>query len=71
MAKRKFPGYLATETPEQWRVLKRKQWRAVQTAYQDFKTGCAFTPAYPDKVEEIERLLAEIEDLLRGRWVSW
>lgn len=65
-----FPPHLQS-TPEEWRALKRQEWREVQAALQRFTYGCAFVPGSAE-LYKLAQLAGQIEDMLMAEgWVAW
>lgn len=44
-------------TMRQWTRQKRREWNAVIKAFDVFRLGCAYTPAYPKYVDQIASAL--------------
>lgn len=71
MPKRKFPAHLSMDTPEEWRALKRTQWREVTQALERFNYGSAYTPAHSPQWE-IHRLATQVTEAIEADgWIAW
>lgn len=62
-----FPNHLA-RTYRQWKVRKRREMRLIRRAVEEFRLGCAYTPAYdltPNGkeviFEQFDRMLKDME----------
>jgi len=64
MAKRLMPDHIAG-TARQWRVRKRREFRAIIDAFNKFRLGCAFTPVDYD---HLDKTLNLEWDALKGNW---
>jgi len=70
MPKRQFPAHLGS-TPEEWRGLKRTEWREVVQAMERFNHGSAYIPAYSPfwKMQELARQVTEAIEA--EGWIAW
>jgi len=67
---RKFPVHLAA-TPEEWRALKRQQWREVMAAIERYQWGAGYTPGQTE-LWHLGRLANQItEQLEPADWIAW
>jgi hypothetical protein len=65
-----FPAHLQT-TPQEWRALKRQEWRDTMHALGIYEYGCAYTPA-SRQLWQLRKLVTQIsEELERDDWVAW
>lgn len=75
MAKRKLPAHIPG-TVEQWRRRKRREFRKVLQALNEFRAGVAYTPAYVgvennrfvNRWDRLEREVQWMREQLRGNW---
>lgn len=71
MPKRRFPAHLSMDTPEEWRSLKRTQWREVRQAIERYNYGSAYTPAH-SALYDLQRLSNQITDAIEAdSWIAW
>lgn len=65
-----FPAHLHS-TPEEWRAVKRQEWREVQAALARFMYGAAYAPAWAE-LHKLTVLANQIEDMVMAEgWVAW
>lgn len=70
LPKRQFPAHLNT-TPEEWRALKRTEWREVMQALHRFYLGCAFTPSQP-ALHRVNVAADQVSEALEAEgWIAW
>ena len=66
-----FPPHLGVKTPEEWRALKRQEWREVMHALQRYQYGAAYTPA-GTTLYKAASLLQQIEEAVNADgWIAW
>lgn len=53
MPKRKLPSHIPG-TSRDWKQLKRREWKAVLKAFEIFRGGCAYTPAYDCRLDGLQ-----------------
>lgn len=71
LPKSRFPAHLRVDTPEEWRALKRMEWRQVTQALERFNCGCHYTPAN-DALYEIQKLSQQITEVIEADgWIAW
>lgn len=58
MTTRKYPAYVA-RTAREWHTQKRREWRAIQRAVDEFRLGCAYTPVYPREVDVLDKVIRD------------
>ena len=69
--KHQFPAHLRMETPEEWRALKRTEWREVRQALDRFAYGSAYVPAY-SALYSLGRLAQQITEAIEApNWIAW
>lgn len=69
--KRKFPAHLDVDTPEEWRALKRTEWKEVMQALERYGYGAAYTPAH-SALYHLEKLAQQIDEALQvDKWIAW
>lgn len=70
LPKRQFPAHLSS-TPEEWRALKRTEWREIVQALQRFHHGSAYVPA-KSPLWTIDRAAQQITDAIEAPdWIAW
>lgn len=70
-SKRRFPVHLSVESPEEWRALKRTEWREVRQALERYSQGSAYTPAGP-ALYKLQRLADQLTEALEAEgWIAW
>ena len=70
LPKRQFPAHLNT-TPDEWRALKRTEWREVTQALYRFYHGSAFTPAQPAQ-HKMRMLVDQVTEAIEAfDWIAW
>lgn len=57
-----LPTWFKPNTKRAWKAHKRRQWKAVQKAFDDFRLGCAYTPIY-DRTSSGMAIITELESL--------
>ena len=68
--RREFPAHLAS-TPDEWRALKRQEWREVMSAFQRFQYGAAYVPEQAP-LYKVWRILQQITEAMeQPDWVAW
>jgi hypothetical protein len=68
---RVFPADLARSTPEEWRELKRQEWREVMLALETYEFGSGFTPAQA-ALDRLLLLARQIDQAVTAAdWVAW
>lgn len=71
LPKREFPAHLRVKDPEEWRNIKRSEWREVTQAIERYTLGSAYTPAY-SALYDIQRLTRQLTEALEAEgWVAW
>lgn len=69
--KSRFPAHLRVDTPEEWRGLKRKEWREVTQALERYHWGSAYCPA-GDALYHLQRLAMQITAAMEAEdWIAW
>jgi hypothetical protein len=53
---RRYPKHIGA-TAREWRRRKRREWRAIQRAFETFSIGSAYTPTFRTEFQEIESAL--------------
>ena len=70
MPKRQFPAHLSS-TPEEWRALKRTEWREVRQALERFYHGSAYVPAQ-SPLYQMGKLAEQITEAIEAPdWIAW
>jgi len=70
LPKREFPAHLST-TPEEWRALKRTEWREVRQALNRFYYGSAYVPA-ASALYKLGQLAEEVTEAIEAPdWIAW
>lgn len=65
-----FPAHLQS-TPEEWRALKRQEWREVMAALERFDFGSAYVPMSAERYK-LRQLAWQIQDAVMAEgWVAW
>ncbi len=67
MSARLLPDFIAGDM-RNWRAKKRRELRAVRSAVDTLRTGCAYTPLYPEQIRAMEQWLEKAENSMRGNW---
>lgn len=71
LPKAKFPAHLRVDTPEEWRALKRMEWRQVTQALQRYSCGSYYTPTN-DALYEIQKLAEQVTEAIEADgWIAW
>lgn len=71
MPKSRFPAHLRVDTPEEWRALKRTEWRQVTQALERFNYGSHYTPT-STVLYEIQRLTQQATAAIEADdWIAW
>lgn len=71
MPKRTFPAHLSMDTPEEWRSLKRTQWREVMQALDRYNYGSAYTPSQ-SPLHDLQRLARQVTEAIEAEgWIAW
>ena len=71
MPKSRFPAHLSVDTPEEWRGLKRMQWRQVTQALERFQYGSAYVPAC-NVLYDVQRLAQQVTEAIEADdWIAW
>lgn len=71
MPKSRFPAHLRVDTPEEWRGLKRMEWREVTQALERFQYGSAYVPSY-GVLYEIQKLVMQMTQSMEAEdWIAW
>lgn len=67
----KFPAHLRMQTPEEWRALKRTEWREVTQALERYAYGCGYTPANA-ALYHLKKLAQQITEAIESPdWIAW
>ncbi|MGI9353598.1 MAG: hypothetical protein ACR2PF_00310 [Rhizobiaceae bacterium] len=53
---------MGLSTAREFKQRKRAEWRAVRKAFDDYRLGCAASPAYGHDIDELERILDHVEE---------
>jgi hypothetical protein len=70
LPRRQFPAHLGA-TPEEWRALKRTEWREVTQAIERYNLGSAYTPVH-SALWNIQRLAQQITEAIEAPdWIAW
>lgn len=70
LMKREFPVRLAA-TPEEWRALKRTEWREVRQALSRFYHGSAYVPA-GSALHQLGTLADQVSAAIEADgWIAW
>jgi hypothetical protein len=70
LPRRQFPAHLSA-TPDEWRALKRTEWREVTQAIERYNLGSAYTPSH-SALWNIQRLAQQITEALEDpEWIAW
>lgn len=64
-----FPAHLSS-TPQEWRNLKRTEWKEVMQAISRYQHGCAYAPA-GNALYHLGKLAQQIDEALEGDWIVW
>jgi hypothetical protein len=68
--KRGFPAHLHT-SPEEWRALKRTEWREVRQAMERFYHGSAYIPAQ-SAFHKMGPLMGQVTEAIEAPdWIAW
>lgn len=71
LPKSKFPAHLRVDTPEEWRALKRMEWRQVTQALERFNCGSYYTPTN-EVLYEVQKLSQQITAAIEADgWIAW
>jgi hypothetical protein len=71
MPKSRFPAHLRVDTPEEWRALKRTEWREVMQALERYGYGAAFTPAAA-ALWEVQKAAQQVREAIEADgWIAW
>lgn len=71
MPKSQFPAHLRVDTPEEWRALKRTEWREVAQALARYNIGSHYTPA-STPLYEVQHLVEQITEAIEADgWIAW
>jgi hypothetical protein len=65
----RFPAHLAM-SPDEWRALKRQEWKEVESAFRRFQYGSAYVPGQAE-LWKLGALVSQMSVLLEGEWVAW
>ena len=69
--KRQFPAHLRCDTQDEWRALKRTEWREVVQAVERYNYGSAYTPAY-GALYEMQRAMRQVTEAIEAPdWIAW
>lgn len=69
--KRQFPSHLGVDTPEEWRAVKRTEWREVTQALERYYHGSAYTPAQ-SAFYKLGSLVEQVTEAIEAPdWVAW
>lgn len=65
--KRKLPDHIPG-TVKQWRARKRRELKAVMSALDTFRLGCAYTPVNYFVIDDLEKTLTSMAQAMKGHW---
>ena len=65
-----FPAHLRVKSVDEWRDLKRTEWRAVEQALARYVYGSAYAPA-GEALYQIGKLAEQVREALDDNFICW